>query len=430
MKDKCIGLHCYDQYNKDYQNLCPDFDIYPTIIDHKKTVIAIGDIHGDMDLAIKFLKIASLIEEVTPNLTQNIKEYQHTIIINSDNSIGLKENIQTYNDNYKKNNYELVYRYYEINNQFYVRVILEDKIIKWFKWIGEDTYVVQVGDQVDRCRPYGNLSCDNKNTTKDDEDSDLEIMLFYDSLDRIAKKYNGRVFSLLGNHEIMNITEDMRYVSYKGLTEYSPDRDINDGLNIRTDKFKTIISKKMACTRSTVLVIGDYLFVHGGIAKKLAFNYKLFDINSIIRKYLHDSSSLINHRKKLRDLLNSSNTSPLWYRKLAYIPMDINGKENIQCKTLFNPIIKEINKYNNEEISNVPIIHVKGMVIGHTPQFVVFGTGITTACNDKLIRADIGASKAFDIFENNNINNESRKPQVVKISTNLYTKVSSVMIIK
>lgn len=428
MINKCIGLHCYEQHEKDFKDLCPDFDIYPTVISHKKRVIAIGDIHGDMELAINFLKLANLIEEVNPNLSQDITEYQYNIIVNSDNSIGIKENINKYKQNYKKNNYELVYRYYQINGDYFVRVILEDNKIRWFKWTGKDTYVVQVGDQIDRCRPYGSVSCDNPITTKDDEDSDLEIMLFYDSLDKIAMKYNGRVFSLLGNHEIMNVTEDMRYVSYKGLTEYSPERDLNDGLKIRTEKFKTIISKKMACTRSTVLVIGDYLFVHGGIAQKLAFSYKLLDINSIIRKFLH--GTLIKH-EDLKNLLNSSRTSPLWYRKLAYIPPDKNGNEDQQCRTLFRQTLNKINRHNDFEISDIPVFQVKGMVIGHTPQFTVFGTGITTACNDKLIRADIGASKAFDVFKDElGPLNESRKPQVVEILTDLSNKISTVKILK
>ena len=428
MINKCIGLHCFEQYEKDFKELCPDFDIYPTVINHKERIIAIGDIHGDMELAINFLKLANLIEEVKINLSQDIIEYQYNIIINNDNSVGITENISKYKNNYKKNNYELVYRYYKINNDYYVKVILENNITRWFKWTGNDTYVVQVGDQIDRCRPYGNETCYNPKITKDDEDSDLEIMLFYDSLDKIAMKYGGRVFSLLGNHEIMNVTEDMRYVSYKGLTEYSPERDLNDGLKIRTEKFKTIISKKMACTRSTVLVIGDYLFVHGGIAQKLAFSYKLLDINSIIRKFLH--GTLIKHTD-LKTLLNSSRTSPLWYRKLAYIPPDIDNQEHRECNTLFKQTLNKINKYNNIEISNVPVIQVKGMVIGHTPQFTVFGTGITTACNNRLIRTDIGASKAFDIFKDDlGPLNKSREPQVVEILTDLNNKISTVKILK
>ena len=42
----------------------------------------------------------------------------------------------------------------------------------------------------------------------------------------------------------------------------------------------------MSCTRSTILVIGDYLFVHGGVAHKLAYKYTLLDINLISFDFL------------------------------------------------------------------------------------------------------------------------------------------------
>ena len=42
----------------EHKNMCKDFEVYPTIIPHQKRVIAVGDIHGDMKLAINFLKAA------------------------------------------------------------------------------------------------------------------------------------------------------------------------------------------------------------------------------------------------------------------------------------------------------------------------------------------------------------------------------------
>ena len=51
------------------------------------------------------------------------------------------------------------------------------------EWIGYDTYVVQLGDQVDRCRPsswYRDV-CADDNTYKD-EGSDLKIMRLLDNL--------------------------------------------------------------------------------------------------------------------------------------------------------------------------------------------------------------------------------------------------------
>lgn len=430
-----------------HKSICPDFEVYPTIIPHHKRVIAIGDIHGDMNLAINFLKAAKVIKEVNEDTFKNyhITEYIYRLKI-LNNSVGLKEEKVDGIPKAKKNEIDVVYRFYKIGNEYYVKMVDDNLKVRWFKWTGEKTYVVQVGDQVDRCRPYDNKKCTNKSVTVNDEDSDLEIMLFYDSLDKIASKVGGRVFSLLGNHEIMNVTGDMRYVSYKGLSEFSNTGDINKDIYIRTDKFKDIIAKKMACTRSTILVIGDYIFVHGGIAHKLASKYNIFDINSIIRKFLFGPiPESHNIQKDIKRLLNSSKLSPLWYRRLAYIPPDsVVGNKKIShpdCKAIYDPIIKKVNKNNYDQIiATNPTIQIKGMVIGHTPQFTVFNQGITTACNDKLIRADVGASQAFDavtqIFDSIDSNtsklnkqNNARYPQVVEIITDLNTKESTVKIL-
>ena len=133
----------------------------------------------------------------------------------------------------------------------------------------------------------------------------------------------------------------------------------------------------------------------------------------------------------IKQLLHSSKYSPLWYRQLAYIPSDVNGNKHNDCENILDPIIQGINK------TNQPTIQIKGMVIGHTPQFTVFGTGITTACNNSIIRTDIGGSTAFDVFSNDtkrsypNIDIKSaREPQVVEIITDLSTKKSTVQILK
>ena len=466
-KPQCNGVHCYqnDTYKNEFTQMCPNFDIYPTVIQHQKRIIAIGDIHGDMNLAINFLKAGKLIEEiVNPDklFKHHIKERIYKLKISKNNNIegiDTNESDKTYQQtvNHTKNQFDVIYRYYKIgdksNAQYFVKIVQEDNnpkyknnqctqncdFTRWFKWIGGQTHVVQVGDQIDRCRPFDGYTCKD-NITINDEDSDLEIMLFYDSLDRIAKKQGGRVFSLLGNHEIMNVTGDMRYVSHKGVKEYSPEpKEYNNGYNIRTNVFESVIAKKMACTRSTILVIGDYLFVHGGIAHKLAYNYKLIDVNSIVRRFLHGS---LKNSSDLKTILNSSRHSPLWYRRLAYIPPDIvNGnKPHGDCKQIYDPIVKKINEMNfssnnNSLFSSVstdPTIQIKGMVIGHTPQFTVFNQGITTACSNRIVRTDIGGSTAFDYFAkemNNPQTNLARIPQVMEITTNLQTKESTMKVL-
>jgi hypothetical protein len=484
-KKFCIGLQCYnnndfiedDKINKIYVKKtgeviekevideCPNIGIYPMIIPAKERVIAIGDIHGDMELAINFLIVAKVIKEINmQELLENssnilIEEHLKRLTINRNSTLKFtdeKNTKYTYNEisSHIKNQVEVVYRYYKINDEFYVKIVQEDNNFhhkskpknyvcktsdydrfcdnsRWFKWIGRTTYVVQVGDQIDRCRPWDGHGCKMPETTQNDEDSDLEIMLLYDSLDRIAQEKGGRLFSLLGNHEIMNVRGDMRYVSYKGLrnfstTAYNDDnRKVKNGKIIRISKFKETISKKMSCTRSTILIIGDYLFVHGGIALELATSMGVIEVNSMIRKFLY--GSLI-HSNDLSRLLESSKYSPLWYRRLAYIKEDDNnGIQHHQCSTLYEPTVAEFNNKNAPTIESEPTISIKGMIIGHTPQFTVFGKGITTACANRIIRVDIGASAAFDKIAEKD---KSREPQVIEILTNLKTKESTIRILK
>ena len=83
-------------------------------------------------------------------------------------------------------------------------------------------------------------------------------------------------------------------------------------------------------------------------------------------------------------------------------------------------------KNNRKLLINSSNISIKGMIIGHTPQFTVFGKGITTACAKRIIRVDIGASQAFDSIAKKD---KSRDPQVVEIITNLKTGESSIEIL-
>jgi uncharacterized protein Yka (UPF0111/DUF47 family) len=87
------------------------------------------------------------------------------------------------------------------------------------------------------CRP-NDKSCANKDTTFEDEASDLKILKFMTDLHKIALIDGGGVYSILGNHEIMNVRgleHDLDYVSYEGLKQFMPkNTDIIDVNNIKS----------------------------------------------------------------------------------------------------------------------------------------------------------------------------------------------------
>ncbi|HXT84471.1 MAG TPA: metallophosphoesterase [Verrucomicrobiae bacterium] len=269
-------------------------------------------------------------------------------------------------------------------------------IDKQGNWIAEpkNTVVVQVGDQIDRCRPYIHR-CEHKNATYKDEASDIKIMNFMTKLREKAKKYGGEVINLLGNHEIMNSQGNMTYVSYKGLEEFkdyvdpkNPQKKFKNGAEARIHAFKpgNQYGKYMACTRISSVIIGSWLFVHAAILPALMHKFKMSKcdnirkVNTLIRKWLLGQINI----NSVRTLLNSDKLSPFWPRVLGNIPPNKNSKYD-DCQKYVEPVLKTL--------------QVGKIIVGHTPQYYIHHHGINFTCSGKLGRADIGSSKAFHPFD-------------------------------
>ena len=304
---------------------------------------------------------------------------------------------------------------------FKVAKLIDEKDIN--KWIGGDTVVVQVGDQVDRCR-YAGIPCYKKEATIRDEGNDWKILKWMTDIHFEALKDGGAVYSLVGNHELMNVNGDMRYVSYEGLKEFenwsykgeqikdNEGEPINDGKEARIRAFEPgqIIANFLACTRLMALIIGKNLFVHAGVLPKIARKYSVKNMNQLLSLYLWDK---LENKTEHKELFNSSDVSPLWTRVFGRIGLKLfnkNQESRKQCIGLLKPI---------EEIYKVDKIY-----IGHTP---MLKNGMASVCDDKIWLTDYGASKAFDNWdsETSSLNSHSeeneykrgnvRKAQVLEI---------------
>ena len=279
-------------------------------------------------------------------------------------------------------------------------LIVARVINKNLHWIGGNTVVVQVGDQIDRCR-FSGTPCKLPEATKNDEASDLKILNYFTKLHDEAQKVGGAVYSIIGNHELMNVNGDMRYVSYQNIKDFDnykkPDgKIIKDGMEARTWAFSpgNPIANFLGCTRQLSLIIGSNLFVHAGVVPKITEKYGIQEMNQIMSLFLWDK---LNNNIDTKELLDSSDYSPLWNRVFGN-----KMKSQQQCDMLMNPL-KEI--YNVDRI-----------FIGHTPQVE---TGISNTCNKRIWLADYGASKAFDQFDQFFLQSEERsdvrKAQVLEI---------------
>ena len=256
------------------------------------------------------------------------------------------------------------------------------RLIKNKKWIGGDTVVVQVGDQIDSCyRGNGPPDQCNYIIKQDDYPSDIEILYFMTDLHNQATKFGGAVYSLVGNHEIMNVNGDMTYVSHTNLKMFKQHGTLEEGRQIRTELFSpgNEIANFLACTRQLAIVIGSNLFVHGGIIPYIANKYKIEDMNMILTLFLLGE---IDKPEIFKDLFTNGKTSPLWTR--------VFGFKIDNCDKYMTPL-KEIYNVNN-------------IFVGHTPQIK---KGISSRCDNRVWMTDVGMSRAFS--------NMSAQPQVLEI---------------
>lgn len=273
-------------------------------------------------------------------------------------------------------------------------------------WIGGDTVVVQIGDQIDRCR-LDKGPCHLEGATIQDEASDMKILYFFTKLHNQAIKEGGAVYSLMGNHELMNVDGDMRYVSRENLLEFTTKDDVKEGMKERKIQFKpgNDIANFLACTRKMALIIGENLFVHAGIVPEIMKKYNVTNMNAILALYLFDE---LENKNDYNDLLKKK-TSPMWNRTLA----KLNQKPPEKAMKILDEIFEE--KLINNLIGDKRKQKISRVFVGHTPQLDL---GINNV-NQKIYFLDVGVSMAFDGFDiqkkRTGKTMKTRMPQVVEI---------------
>ena len=201
------------------------------------------------------------------------------------------------------------------------------------RWSGQRTVLVQTGDILDR-----------------GPDSRKAIDLLR-RLERDAQRAGGRVVSLLGNHELMRLVSDWRYVSageieafktgdstqlreqvHARLSEQAAQRAKAEGREYDAAAYRESFLKEVPLgmielrqafgpqgeyarwvrERPTVARINGVLFLHGGISPDTA-PLGCEGINAAVSKEL----AALPPPEQAASLMASSETGPLWYRGLA-----------------------------------------------------------------------------------------------------------------
>lgn len=191
-----------------------------------------------------------------------------------------------------------------------------------------------------------------------------ETLWFLHELKFQAQEAGGDVHLLLGNHEIMTLSGDHRYLH--------PKYDFFAQLT-RTDHYqlygKNTVLGKWLRAQNIILQINDYLFTHAGISPQIAeHNYSYADINYMMLNYFYSNEA---PQKGSPEFIIMGSTGPLWFR--GY--MDY-GKRKPQVTQEF------INQYMDSK-------GLRNMVLGHNEQ-----KEISMSFDGKIISVDVAINKS------------------------------------
>ena len=191
------------------------------------------------------------------------------------------------------------------------------------EWIAEpkNTHIVQLGDQVDSICRGGNPDWEKH--------TDIDVIFLMNRLDEIASESGGRVLSLIGNHEVMNMSGQFAFVSEKSIT--------TTGLARRNNLFNpgTGVCSNILSTRNIVIQIGPYLFCHGGILPEhLDIVHDNFDLINIIFKKYAMGENLSSYEISILHNTIINENSILWNRTLYHMLPDEASIESIMDNIL------------------------------------------------------------------------------------------------
>ncbi|KQJ88730.1 shewanella-like protein phosphatase 2 [Brachypodium distachyon] len=249
-------------------------------------------------------------------------------------------------------------------------------------WAAGPTLAVQLGDILDR------------------GGDELRLLYFLRRLSISAAAQGGALLPILGNHEVMNVAGDYRFVTPEGLREFSawagwyraglaikrrcgglePPKnpflgvpkafpgvkaEFWDGFRSRLAALRPEgpIARRFLADLPTVLVVGDSVFVHGGLLEAHV-EYGIERINAEVSDWIRggrgDNARAPEHV--------SGRDAVVWLRRFS-------EGFNCDCQRL------------QGVLGMLP--GTKRMVMGHTIQ----SEGINAVCGAQAVRVDVGLSR-------------------------------------
>lgn len=204
--------------------------------------------------------------------------------------VQLRDKFSNEKSEYKKPSRQLILSDIEGNFGAFRKLLLAAKVIdENYNWTFGDGHLLLIGDFVDR------------------GDQVTEVLWLIYTLEEKARAAGGYVHYVLGNHEIMVMSGDHRYVNPKYnenaamigihlMTLYGADTEIGRWLR----------------TKNVVERVGNMLFTHGGISRKVnTMDIGLSKINDLARPFYADTTYM--YPDAYTDTIYQE-YGPFWYR--------------------------------------------------------------------------------------------------------------------
>ena len=264
-------------------------------------------------------------------------------------------------------------------------------------WTGGETVFVQLGDFTDR------------------GPESLKIIRYLQGLELAAPMGGGKIVVLVGNHEAMNVTGDLRYVHPGEYAAFATRNSAKLRDRVFDENWKAVLAQyrqtdpkislegarrrwvhetplgmlehrqvwkpsgeigRWISARPAIVKIDDTLFAHGGISVEFAAQ-RIEDINADISTKLASGDTSPNS-------ILTDDLGPLWYRGNIFrdpVKTSVAG----EALALVRPSIEE-------ELNRVLAAYeARRLVIAHTPS----PAGIVASHEGSLVRIDTGISAYY-----------------------------------
>ncbi len=222
-------------------------------------------------------------------------------------------------------------------------------------WAAGTASFVQVGDQLDR------------------GDEEQAILDWLEVLADEAHAAGGAVYVLHGNHELMNVDFDFRYVTEGGWLDFADTPyDPGDPLLQQYEEYQRgrVAAfrpggpyARLLAGHNTIVQIGDNVFVHGGALPHLV-EYGLERLNAETQAWMRG--------ERTRPAITEGEDSAIWSRHFSDDMVDADD-----CELLAEALES---------------LNAKRMIVGHTVQYEL---GVNSGCNGRVWRVDVGIAEYY-----------------------------------